>query len=82
MIEHTETSPFPDAPPQIRARHRQGLALVYVRHPSTEQVRDHTGSTASQLALADLPRTWGRPEDRVIILNDAGLSGTTTDRAV
>jgi DNA invertase Pin-like site-specific DNA recombinase len=65
-------------PPQIRASHLEKLAIVYARQSTTFQVREHTGSTAAQLELADLPRQWGWPASRILVIDDdLGLSGTS-----
>jgi hypothetical protein len=70
-----------DPPSQIRAVHLAKLAIVYVRQSSPDQVREHTGSTAAQRALADLPRSWGWPESRILLIDeDLGLSGTSSSQ--
>lgn len=83
------TSPIPpdDAPPlvpsgierphQVRPAHLNKLAVVYVRQSSMEQVRRHTGSTDAQRALADVPKRWGWPDERIRTIDaDLGQSGT------
>jgi DNA invertase Pin-like site-specific DNA recombinase len=81
MSADQDAAPFqPDCPPQVRPAHRQKPAIVYARQSTNEQLREHTGSTAAQIALADLPRRWGWPEDRIVIIDDFGLSGTSPDR--
>jgi DNA invertase Pin-like site-specific DNA recombinase/type III secretion system FlhB-like substrate exporter len=53
--------------------------VIYIRQSSAEQVRDHEGSRAAQLAQAELARRWGWPESRIkIIERDLGLPGTST----
>ena len=43
-----------------------------------EQVRDNSGSTADQRALANRARAWGWPECRVRVIDaDLGVSGTS-----
>jgi site-specific DNA recombinase len=71
---------FGDCPLDVRPAHRLKLAIVYARQSTNEQVRENTGSTAAQIALAEIPRRWGWPEERILILDDFGLSGTTTNR--
>jgi DNA invertase Pin-like site-specific DNA recombinase len=67
-----------ERPPEIRGEHLAKLALVYVRQSSPEQVRDNTGSTAAQMALAALPRQWGWPDSRIKIVDgDLGQSGSS-----
>ncbi len=65
-------------PPEIRASHLEKLAIVYARQSTGFQVREHTGSTAAQVELTDLPRQWGWPESRILLIDDdLGLSGTS-----
>ncbi len=65
-------------PAQIRASHLEKRAIVYARQSSMLQVREHTGSTAVQRELVNLPRQWGWPESRIeVIDDDLGLSGTS-----
>ncbi len=67
-------------PPQIRASHHGKLALVYTRQSTAVQVREHSGSTADQRALADLPHQWGWPDTRIRVIDeDLGLSGTSAE---
>jgi DNA invertase Pin-like site-specific DNA recombinase len=70
-------------PLQVRPLHLTKWAIVYARQSSAVQVREHTGSTADQRALADLARQWGWPATRIrVIDDDLGLSGTSSqDRA-
>jgi DNA invertase Pin-like site-specific DNA recombinase len=64
---------------KIKQSHLDRIAVLYVRQSSNEQVRDHRGSLAAQLALADLPRQWGWPDSRIKIIDrDLGLSGTSS----
>jgi DNA invertase Pin-like site-specific DNA recombinase len=69
-----------DCPPDIRPAHRLKLAIVYARQSTMEQVKENTGSTAAQIALAEIPRRWGWPEERILVIDDFGLSGTTAHR--
>jgi len=65
-------------PPQIRSSHLHKRAIVYARQSTPRQVREHTGSTADQLKLADVARHWGWSEARIeVIDDDLGLSGTS-----
>lgn len=66
----------PVRPPQIRPTHLDREAVVYLRQSSLAQVREHTGSTEVQRALADLPRQWGWATERIRVIDaDLGLSG-------
>ncbi len=58
-------------PPQIRASHLEKRASVYARQSTTLQVREHTGSTAAQRELVNIPRRWGWPESRIEVIADA-----------
>lgn len=81
MTNHSDNVALGGVPSQIRAEHKQKLAVVYVRQSSPDQVRHHTGSTETQRALAELPRRWGWPESRIkVIEDDLGLSGTSSDQ--
>src|SRR6266849_3838476 len=65
-------------PAQVRASHLEKRAIIYARQSSALQVREHTGSTAAQRELVNLPRLWGWPESRIeVIDDDLGLSGTS-----
>lgn len=77
--ENADSSPATPRPPQIRAEHLRKLAIVYLRQSSAVQVREHTGSTAAQRALADLPGQWGWPPSRIKVIDgDLGQSGTSS----
>jgi DNA invertase Pin-like site-specific DNA recombinase len=81
--ENTDLVVAGTRPPQVRLVHLTKWAIVYARQSSPVQVREHTGSTADQRALADLARQWGWPATRIrVIDDDLGLSGTSSqDRA-
>jgi DNA invertase Pin-like site-specific DNA recombinase len=67
-----------DRPPEIRARHLERLAVIYIRQSTTEQVRANIGSTEAQRGLIELPRRWGWPDARIrVVEDDLGLSGTS-----
>ena len=66
------------SPRQVRLEHLAKLAVIYIRQSTMEQVRDNSGSTADQRALADRARAWGWPECRVRVIDaDLGVSGTS-----
>lgn len=80
------TAPHESTPPpgwpstKLRARHFEGVALVYVRQSTTQQVLDHRESTARQYALVDLAVRLGWPADRVEVIDeDQGHSGATAE---
>jgi DNA invertase Pin-like site-specific DNA recombinase len=64
---------------KINQRHRDRLALVYLRQSTAAQVREHTESTMRQYALADDAVSMGWDRSQVLVLDgDLGLSGRTT----
>jgi DNA invertase Pin-like site-specific DNA recombinase len=68
-----------DCPPQVRPKHREKLAIVYIRQSSMGQVRENFGSTADQRELAELPRQWGWPDSNIRVIDgDLRESGTST----
>src|SRR5688500_6181468 len=68
-----------DQRPKIRAHHRERLALAYARQSTPEQVRDNTGSTQAQLALAERAVQYGWPPARVRTMEELGWSGSVPD---
>jgi DNA invertase Pin-like site-specific DNA recombinase len=61
---------------KIQDRHRQGLALVYVRQSTPQQILDHRESRERHYALAGHAVALGWPSDRVLLIDeDQGLSG-------
>jgi DNA invertase Pin-like site-specific DNA recombinase len=70
----TETS-------KIKPTHIQRAACVYIRQSTPGQVEHNRESTARQYALADRAAQLGWPKEQVIIIDDdLGLSGSTTDK--
>jgi len=66
---------------KITPSHLQRIAIVYLRQPSPSQVEHNRESTARQYALADRACQLGWPEPQVVIIDeDLGLSGSTTDK--
>jgi DNA invertase Pin-like site-specific DNA recombinase len=64
---------------KIGQRHRDRLALVYLRQSTAAQVREHTESTMRQYALADSAAGLGWDRSQVLVLDgDLGLSGRST----
>ena len=62
--------------PKIRDRHRDRLAVVYVRQSSPHQVLENRESRERQYGLAMLAQQFGWPADRVLVIDeDQGLSG-------
>jgi DNA invertase Pin-like site-specific DNA recombinase len=64
---------------KINARHRDRLAVVYVRQSTLGQVQNHPESTRLQYALVDRAVGLGWPADRVVVIDeDLGRSGAGT----
>lgn len=80
MILTESTSETSDVltPAKVQSRHRDRLAVVYVRQSSPQQVLEHRESTALQYNLRTRATEWGWPRERVIIIDeDQGQSGGT-----
>ncbi len=67
---------------KIQGRHRDRLALVYVRQSSMQQVLRHQESTRLQYGLVERALALGWPQQRVLVIDeDQGKSGSSaTDR--
>jgi DNA invertase Pin-like site-specific DNA recombinase len=66
---------------KIKPTHIQRVACVYIRQSTPGQVEHNRESTARQYALADRAAQLGWPKEQVIIIDDdLGLSGSTTDK--
>jgi len=64
---------------KIGQRHRDRLALVYLRQSMAAQAREHAESTMRQYALADSAAGLGWDRSQVLVLDgDLGLSGRST----
>ena len=61
---------------KVQGQHLEGLAIVYIRQSSPQQVQDHRESTLRQYALVDYAIALGWPSDRVLVIDDdQGHSG-------
>jgi DNA invertase Pin-like site-specific DNA recombinase/predicted DNA-binding transcriptional regulator AlpA len=68
-------------PSKIRPSHLQRTAYVYIRQSSPGQVEHNRESTARQYALADRACQLGWAKEQVVIIDeDLGLSGSSTDQ--
>jgi hypothetical protein len=66
---------------KIRVSHLQRAAFVYLRQSTLSQVEHNRESTARQYALADRACQLGWSKQQVVIIDeDLGLSGSTTDK--
>jgi len=65
---------------KIFRRHRERLAIVYIRQSTVQQVERHQESTRLQYALADraFHLGWAR-ESIVVVDDDLGRSGATIE---
>lgn len=63
-------------PAAIRPHHLERRAYVYVRQSTEEQVIRNTGSTEYQRGQIHWPLAWGWRADRVVVVEDLGLSGS------
>lgn len=65
---------------KVQPWHLDGLALVYVRQSSVQQVLENRESTERQYALVDRAVDCGWPRDRVVVIDeDQGKSGSTSE---
>ena len=55
---------------KIQGRHREGLAIVYVRQSSRQQVLDHGESTRLQYGLVERAVALGWPASRVMVIDE------------
>src|SRR5437660_3353919 len=68
-------------PSKIKLAHTQRAAYVYIRQSTPGQVEHNRESTARQYALADKACQLGWAKEHVVIIDeDLGLSGSSTDR--
>jgi DNA invertase Pin-like site-specific DNA recombinase len=66
---------------KIKPTHTQRAAFVYLRQSTPSQVEHNRESTARQYALADKAYQLGWPKEQVVIIDeDLGLSGCSTDK--
>jgi DNA invertase Pin-like site-specific DNA recombinase len=65
---------------KIQARHRDRMAMVYVRQSSPQQVKDHKESGALQYELVRLATDLGWSRDRVEVIDeDQGHTAASAD---
>src|SRR5262245_55954175 len=66
---------------KVADRHRERLAVVYVRQSTAGQVQRHRESTQLQYGLVERAEALGWPRGRVLVIDeDLGLSGASADR--
>ncbi len=71
---------LPGVSEKIFRRHRERLAIVYIRQPTVQQVERHQESTRLQYALVDraFHLGWAR-ETIVVVDDDLGRSGASIE---
>jgi DNA invertase Pin-like site-specific DNA recombinase len=68
-------------PSKIKPTHTQRAACVYIRQSTPGQVEHNRESTARQYALVDRATQLGWHKEQVVLIDeDLGLSGSTTDK--
>ena len=60
---------------KIQPRHRDRLAVVYVRQSTAHQVQRHRESTELQYSLPAVAERHGWPADRVVVIRDGRVAG-------
>ena len=74
MSLHNGTEAWQWYTEKILPRHRERLAVVYVRQSTMQQVLAHQESTRLQYSLVRRAVAWGWPEVRVLVLLALGLT--------
>jgi DNA invertase Pin-like site-specific DNA recombinase len=70
--------PAPAVTDKIQGRHRDRLAVVYVRQSTLQQVDRHPESTRLQYALAERAQQLGWARERIVVIDDdLGRSGAS-----
>jgi len=65
---------------KILGRHRDRLAIVYVRQSTVQQIERHQESTRLQYALVDRAFQFGWARETIVTIDDdLGRSGTTVE---
>jgi hypothetical protein len=57
-------------PEKILRRHRERLAMVYIRQSTVQQVERHQESTRRQYALTDRAFQFGWARDAIVVIDD------------
>src|SRR3984893_406491 len=65
---------------KISRRHRERLAMVYIRQSTVQQVERHQESTRLQYALVDRAFQFGWARETIVVVDDdLGRSGATIE---
>ena len=68
---------------KIQRRHRDRLAIVYIRQSTVQQLERNQESTRIQYALVDRAYDFGWAREAIVIIDDdLGRSGATTEGRV
>src|SRR5947209_5960947 len=57
-------------PEKIHSRHRERLAVVYIRQSTPQQVERHQESTRLQYALVDRAFQFGWARESIVVIDD------------
>ena len=69
---------LPAVTDKIHGRHRDRIAVVYVRQSTLQQVGRHPESTRLQYALAERAQQLGWVPERIVVIDDdLGRSGAS-----
>ena len=72
--------PRPAITDKIQGRHRDRLAVVYIRQSTLQQVGRHPESTRLQYALAERAQQLGWVPERIVVIDDdLGRSGSSAE---
>src|SRR3954470_19900566 len=76
-----EASPAPPLDPhKVQTRHRNRLAIIYVRQSTPQEVVEHRESAALQYQLRQRAVELGWPPSRVLVIDDdQGCSGQSIE---
>lgn len=68
---------------KVQGRHRERLAVVYVRQSTVQQVEQHRESTQVQYGLVHLAERLGWARERILVIDDdLGVSGASSEGRV
>ena len=72
--------PYPRRPEKIDSRHRERLAIVYIRQSTPQQVERHQELTRLQYALVERACQFGWARDAIVVIDDdLGHTGSTVE---
>lgn len=77
------SAPYQTRPEKIHSRHRERLAIVYIRQSTPQQVERHQESTRLQYALVERACQFGWDRDAILVIDDdLGHTGSTVEGRV